>query len=248
MLKKIILVIIIFFTVYILTMSCKGRNNNFGHSTEKSQSANFIPADCAITSPIVHQEFLPVEHLAVDTAIVKYTSSDIAYSGFVAIFLDTISSTVFYTNIVFHEYYINISKDSLSYYYISQMRSIPDVSGHASPSSITLFVEESAYKIQDNIIYVHDYQIQILNDEQLKVKNLPEIQSGTIFYCTRRHYDNKKLKYRGAWEDGKKHGEWTYIDEEGKIFRVVYEHGNLIKMEEGRSRGRLDVLDTQIFR
>ena len=97
------------------------------------------------------------------------------------------------------------------------------------------------FKIQDNVIYVQDYRIQILDDEKLKVLNLPETPLGTILYCTMRYYDNgRRMKYRGSWENGKKHGEWTCVDEDGNVSREVYEHGDLLKREKKVEEYRFD--------
>ena len=109
------------------------------------------------------------------------------------------------------------------------------------------YIKESAFEIKDNIIYVQDYQIQILNDEQLKVINLPEIPSGTILYCISRHYDEKRPKFWGNWEDGKKHGVWSYIDREGNVYREFYEHGNVLRKEYGSTKERYGIRDTMRF-
>ena len=224
MIKKITPVILIFFSCCILVLWSGWHNNIFGLTVVKSQSADSVSVGCAIFPPAVNQVFSPAVHLAVDTTVVSYTSSDIAYSHFTAPFVHRSNDT--------WEYCIIISKDSFSYSHIFISESI---------GIIETLIENSVFKIQDNVIYVQDYLIQILDDEKLKVLNLPEIPSGTILYCTTRYYDNeRRMKYRGSWENGKKHGEWTYIDEEGKIFREVYECGNLLKREEKIEEYRFD--------
>ena len=77
MLKKIIPIILIFFTGCIVVFWCRWHNVVLGFSSEKLFSDNSIPADCSITSPVVHTSFTPVKQVVEDTTIVCYTSSDI---------------------------------------------------------------------------------------------------------------------------------------------------------------------------
>jgi len=172
------------------------------------------------------------QYLSIDTTVVNSSLSEIAYSHFTTPNVNT-----------GWECRIRISRDSLSYFHV--IESYND--GFDYLLAFKEYIEKSVFKIKDNIIYVQDYQIEILNEDQLKVINLPEIPSGTILNCDSRHYDEKRPKFFRNWKDGKRHGIWTYIDEKGNIYREFYEHGKLLRTEEGRTKERYGIRDTLRF-
>ena len=232
--KKITYIFIfVILSICVVVVLCRWKYNVSGFSTEKSCKNDTLcetSVDSAIVLPSVHQMVTPSEYLTVDTTLV-FSASDIAYSEFVALYLDTVSNYAGIKHIIFSEYCIKINEDSLEYFYRQQMKSrTRETRGHVSPISSALYIEKSAYKIKNNIIYVQDYRIQILSDEKLKVLNLPKIPSGTILFCSMRFFHaSKKLKYWGIWVNGKKDGDWFYIDEKRNVIREFYEQGNLVE-------------------
>lgn len=227
--NKILYITLLIFSICFLVVLYRWIDTDSGLSAEKSSSYNTISKPSADSIVLIQQFSIPLKHLAVDTSIV-YSSSDIAYSDFVALNLDT---TSYYNvkHITFSVFCIRMSADSLEYFHINQMRISPrQTDGHASPTDYTLYIEQSPYKVKDNTIYVQGYRIKILNDQKLEVLDLPKIPSGTFLYCSKRFfYDSKKLKYWGIWVDGKKHEEWFYVDEKKNVVREFYDHGNLIE-------------------
>ena len=242
--NKIIYISLIIFSICIIVVLCWWRYVGTGLSEKTPFSEDTIynlhppcdtSADSVIILPVIQKMFLSSALIAVDTTII-FSASDIAYSDFTALYLDTVTRNIKSNHVIFREYCFKMSKDSLEYFGSRQMRRLPrELDGHASPISITLYLKRSPYKIKDNIIYVQDYRIKILNDYKLEVIDFPKIPSGTICYCTTRFYpDSKKLKYRGTWVEGKQHGEWMYVDEEKNIIFEIYENDKFIKRERFR--------------
>ena len=209
--KKVITIIIL--TICIVVIWCLWKNAGDGLSVKKPVNMH------ERKTPVVNLEFSHVEDMVVDTTMV-YSSSDIAYSAYFSPFIFLESEL--------WEYHIKVYQDSLEYFHLFETETI---NGHTSPRHFNYYVEKSAFKIRNNIIHVQGYRIQILNDETLKVLNLPKIPSGTILCCSRRMYNDKNLKFYKKWKNGKKHGNWVYVDENGDAAVSTYESDSLLKTE-----------------
>lgn len=70
--------------------------------------------------------------------------------------------------------------------------------------------------------------MMVNDEEKLEVLDVKGLERGTDFLCWTGYHDNGQPAFEGSWKKGKKHGIWTYYDEEGNVEKTLeYKRGKL---------------------